>query len=239
MAVSSHRKLSRKALKQPDEFLTTLDRLAEFVEHNLARVIIGAVAVVAVIAIVFVASFYSQHRQRITSEQFYTAINALNDKDYAGAAKGFNALAEDDPGSSLGHLAKFYLATTYLAQNQPAKARDELQSYLADSGNRRFRQMALTQVGVANEDLGDYRDAHAAYVKAAQLDGPEKARAQIGTARTLARLGDRQGAISAYQEFLRENPFAQQRDEGIEALAQMGAPPEPPIPSPMKASGIR
>lgn len=228
MAAPSHRKVSRKALKQPDEFVTTLDWIAEWVASNLARVIIAAVALVAAISIGFVFSFYSQHRQRIASDQFYRAINALSDKDYQAAAKGFSILAQNNSSSTLGRLAEFYLATTYLAQNQPSKARDAIRNYLADASNRLFRQMALTQLGVTNEDLGDYRDAYAAYVKAAHLNGPEKARAQIGAARTLARIGDRQGAIAAYQQFLRENPFAQQRAEVIEALAQMGAPPEPP-----------
>jgi cytochrome c-type biogenesis protein CcmH/NrfG len=87
--------------------------------------------------------------------------------------------------------------------------------------------MALMQLGVTNEDLGDFQSAHAAYVDAAQLNGPEKARAQVAAARTLALSGNSRGAIAAYQQFLQENPFAQQRAEVIEVLAQLGAAPEP------------
>jgi predicted negative regulator of RcsB-dependent stress response len=229
MAVTSHRKVSRKALKQPDEFVSTLDRIADFVAGNLTRVIGGAVALAAAIAIVSAFSLYSQHRQRIASQQFYRAINALSAKDYKTAEHDFSALAGNDSGRALGRLARFYLATTYLAQNQTSKARESLRKFLADGGSGLFRQMALTQLGVADEDLNDYHGAHAAYVEAAQLNGPEKARAQIGAARTLALIGDRQGAIAAYQQFVRDNPFAEQRSEVIEALALMGAPPEPPV----------
>jgi tetratricopeptide (TPR) repeat protein len=240
MAVPSHRKVSRKALKQPDEFVSTLDWIGDLAARNLARIIIGAVALITAMVIVFVVSFYSQYRQRIVSEQFYRAINALSDKDYKTAEEGFSVLAQNDSGRPLGHLARFYLATTYLAQNQTAKARDALRNYLAEGGSRLFQQMALTQLGAVDEDLGDYHDAHAAYVKAAQLNGSEKARAQVGAARTLALIGDRKGAIDAYQQFLRENPFAQQQAEVIEALAQMGAPPEPPFKKigPPVAEGI-
>jgi predicted negative regulator of RcsB-dependent stress response len=229
MAVSSHRRVSRKGLKQPDEFVSTVDLISDWVARNLTRVIIGALVFAAALTIVVLVSLYSQQRRRAASEQFYVAINALSDKDYRAAEKGFGKLARDEPSSTLGHLAEFYLATTYLAQNQPSKARDAIRNYLADDGNRLFRQLALAQLGVANEDLGDYRDANVAYVKAARLKGPEKARAQIGIARTLARLGDRKGAIAAYQQFLRENPFAQQRAEVVEALAQMGAAAEPVV----------
>jgi tetratricopeptide (TPR) repeat protein len=227
MAVSSHRRVSRKALKQPDEFVTTLDRIGDLVERNLAHVVIGAAATVAAIAIVLFVSFYSQHRQHIASGHFYNAINALSERNYKNAQGDFAALARNDSSRSLGRLARFYLATAYLAQNQTSKARDALTDYLADPNGRLFRQMALTQLGVADENLGDNRGAHAAYLKAASLNGPEKARAQIGAARTLGLMGDRQAAITAYQRFLRENPFAEQRPEVIEALAQLGAPPEP------------
>jgi tetratricopeptide (TPR) repeat protein len=237
MAVTSHRRVTRKALRRPDEFVTTLDRIGEFVEQNLTRVIIGAAGLAAAIAIALIGSFYSEHRQRIVSERFYQAINALSDNDYHTAERRFSRLARKDSSVPLGRLAQFYLATGYLAQNQPAKARDALQNYLAGGGSELFRQMALTQLGVSNEDLGYYRDAHAAYVQAAQLNGPEKERARIGAARTLALAGNRQGAIAAYQQFLRENPFTQQRAEVIEALAQMGAPPGPPIPVATKPGG--
>jgi predicted negative regulator of RcsB-dependent stress response len=226
MATTTHRRISRKELKQPDEFITIFDQIGDFIADNALQVVIGAVIVVVAIAAAFAFSFYEQHQRGIVSGQFYGAINALGDKRYAEAEQGFSRLAEQSPNSQLGHLAQFYLASTYLAENEPAKARDALQAFLQNGGETLFRQMALTQLGVTDEELGAYGNAHIAYVEAAQLDGPEKARAEVGVARTLALQGDHQGAIRAYQRFLTENPFAQQRVEVIEALAQMGATPE-------------
>ncbi len=228
MAVPSYRKVSRKTLRQPDEFVTTVDWLGEWVARNLGRVIIAAAVSFVVIAIILAFSLYSQHRQRIASEQFYRAINSLSDKDYRAAEKGFSKLARHKAGSRLGRLAEFYLANTYLAQNQPAKASDTIRNYLAEGPNGMFRQMALVQLGVASEDLGNYQAAHAAYLNASQLNGPQKARAQIAAARTLAQMGDQRAAIAAYREFLRANPFAEQRPEVIEALSLLGASAEPP-----------
>jgi tetratricopeptide (TPR) repeat protein len=228
MAVTSHRKLSRKALKQPDEFLTTVDWLADFASRNVARVAAGAAAAVVAIAAIFLLSLYSKHQQRVASEQFYRALTALSSKDYKTAEEGFSALARNDPSRSLGHLAGFYLTVTYLAQNQPTKARATTQAYLAEGGGSLFRQMALIKLGVIDEDLADYRAAQAAYAEASRLTGPEKNQAEIGVARTLALNGDRRSAIVAYQQFLRDNPFAQQRTEVAEALARLGSAPEGP-----------
>src|SRR6266849_8406918 len=85
MATTPHRKLSRKALKQPDEFVTTLDRIGDLVAGNLTRVIIGLVAGVAAVAIGVFFSFYSQYHQRITSERFFRALRALGDMGYKTA----------------------------------------------------------------------------------------------------------------------------------------------------------
>jgi predicted negative regulator of RcsB-dependent stress response len=239
MAAPSHRKLSRKELRQPDEFVTALEWASEFAADNLTRIIAGLVALVAAIAIGFGYSFYQQHQRLLASDQFYRGINALSDKKYASAVQNLGTLAANRPGGKLGHLAQLYLATTYLTQNQPAKARDELNAFLAHGGDDQFRQLAFVQLGVSQETLGDYRDAHSAYAEAARLPGPEKTNAQINAARTLTLMGDRKAAIEAYQRFLQENPYAQQSPIVVEALAQMGVPANLPQPAAMPAEIYR
>jgi len=222
MAAISRRKLSRKQLKEPDEFVYILDRAIDFLSENIARVILAAVVLATAIAGGLGVSLYFQHQQRTAAEGFYRGINALRDHDYKGATRDFTALFQNSPRTHLGRVARLYLGAAYLEQGQPAKARDELQAYVAHAPDALFRQMALTQLGVTDEALGDYRSAHTAYAEAARMTGPEKVRAEIGEARTLALQGNRQGAIDAYLQFLKENPFTPQRTEVIEALAQMG-----------------
>jgi tetratricopeptide (TPR) repeat protein len=223
---TTHTRISRKDLKQPDEFVTLVDRAAVLFRENLDRVLLGAVATVVIFLIVFGLYFYHQHQSRLTAEAFYDAVGALERKDYKAAERDFTQLAEEHPHATLGRLARFYSANAYLAESQPAKARDAIQTYLADGAQPLFRQLALTQLGVANEDLGEYRRAHDAYIEAAALDGPQKVRAQLGAARALVRMGDKQGAIAAYRRFIDENPYARERADVTEALVQLGAPLE-------------
>jgi tetratricopeptide (TPR) repeat protein len=224
MATPRHSKITRKELKQPDEFITALDWAGDFLADNLVGVIVAIAVVVVAVGIAFGISTYFDHRNDAVAEQFYLGVNALSEKDFKAAQQDLGKAAEHS--STLGHVAQFYLATTYLAQNQPAKARSKLQAYLESGSNPLFRQMALTQLGVANEDLHAYANAHVAYAEAARLQGPEKTRAEVGAARTLALQGDRAGAIKAYQAFLNANPFTAQRPEVIEALAQLGVAPQ-------------
>ncbi len=83
--------------------------------------------------------------------------------------------------------------------------------------------------------MEDWKKAAGAYQQAAADPGPEQSNAELGVARTLAKAGDKQGAIDAYRGFLAAHPFAQQRQDVMESLALLGAPAE--IPPPSAAAG--
>ena len=246
MATVTRPKLSRKELKQPDEFVSFLDQALEFLSQNATRVIFAAIGTVVLLAVVFTVRFYWQHQQRLAAESFYQAVSALDRKDYKAAQQGFSQLSMSEPDQALGRLSRLYLGSIYLDQGQALKARDELTAYLANNADASpFRQLALCQLGVANENLGDFRQARDAYVRAAAMEGPQRARAELGSARMLVRLGDRKSAVAAYQTFLRDNPFAMERADVVESLADLGAVPDsmpPPgrtieVPAPAKPAG--
>lgn len=229
---TSHYKLHPKDLKAPDEFVSTVDRIGNYLSHNLARVVIVAAGLIALTALIFTYAFYRAHRNEAASAQFYDALTALNHKDYRAAQDGFAALAQTGSGE-LASLARLYAATAALDAGKPAEARDALEAYVADGNQRYFMNLALVQLGVTYEDLGDLKKAHDAYVRAAATPGPEKSRAQLAAARTQARLGDSAGAIARYRAFLTENPLSRDRGEVVDALAALGAtPPDSAVPPP-------
>ena len=223
----THRKLRRKELRQPDEFITFFENLRGFLLDNLVRVIIGACAAIALAAIGFGVFFYMQYRDRLVADRFYEAITALDHKEYKTAETDFSKLAEDHSGASLGRLARFYLATSYMAEKEPAKARDALNEYLAGDDRPTFKSLALLQLGVAYEDLGQFQEAHQAYSEAAKLPGPQKMQAELAAARMLVREGQKDAAIAAYRQFVKENPFAEERTDAFVALTELGVQPEP------------
>ncbi len=228
---TTHRKLRRKELRRPDEFQTFFEHLRDFALANRNRLIAAAVAVVVAVSIVSAAYFYERYREREAAAQFYQALAALNAKRYQEAQQGFLRLAQSTPGLELGRLARFYLASAYLAQNDNARARDALVAYLAHRNDPLFRSLALGELGVVYENLGDFKKAEAAYREGAEIPGPEQTRARIGVARMLAREGNSTAAIEAYREFLKNYPLGPERTEAMEALAQLGASPEAEKPA--------
>jgi predicted negative regulator of RcsB-dependent stress response len=238
---TSHYKIKTKDLKAPDEFVTSVDRIGSYLANNLARVIVIAAAVILLAGVIFTYAFYRAHRNQVAADRFYDALTALNHKQYNTAEQGFENLAQTASGTLAG-LAPLYAASAYMSDNKPAQARDALEAYLAESDQLYFKNLALVQLGVADEDLGDFKKAHDAYVQAAAMPGPEKSRAELGVARTLLKQGDNAGAVAAYRNFLAANPFSSERAEVTESMAALtasatessppAAPPAAKVPMP-------
>src|SRR6202167_5818016 len=238
MPPTTHRrKITQKELKAPDEFTTFVDNARDFLVNNLTQVIVSTVVVVAVGAIAIGTYYYERHRDTLVSARFYDAITALHAGQNKPAETQFKQLAEDEPGRRLGRLARFYLASAYLADGDLSDARDSLIAFLAEERDPMSRSLALTTLAVTYERMEDWKKAAGAYQQAAADPGPEQSNAELGMARTLAKAGDKQGAIDAYRGFLAAHPFAQQRQDVMESLALLGAPAEIPPPPSAAAGG--
>jgi predicted negative regulator of RcsB-dependent stress response len=240
MPPTTHRrKITQKELRAPDDFTTLVDSAREFLVGNLTQVLISAAVVVAAGAIAIGVYYYERHRDSLASARFYDAITALNSGQNKPAETQFKQLADEEPGRRLGRLARFYLASAYLADGDLANARDSLVAFLADERDPTFRSLALTNLAVVYERMADWKKAAGAYQQAAADPGPEQVRAELGVARMLARAGDKEGAIAAYRGFLTAHPFAQQRQDVLESLALLGAPAEIPPPPSAAAGGAQ
>ena len=232
MPPTTHRrKITQKELRAPDEFTTFVDNARDFFVNNLTQVIVSTVVVVAVGAIAIGTYYYERHRDTLASARFYDAITALNAGQNKDAETQFKQLADDEPGRQLGRLARFYLATAYIAAGDLPDARDSLVAFLAEERDPVFRSLALTNLAVVYERMEDWKKAAGAYQQAAADPGPEQVRAELGVARMLAKAGDKQGAIDAYRGFLAAHPFAEQRQDVTESLALLGAPTDASPPS--------
>ncbi len=231
--MATRHKISRKELKQPDEFQTVFETAALFFELHLTEVLLGAAALLVVVAIALSFLYYEAQRGRAASARFDQALSELQGGKYESAEKELSTLAADEPHRAVGRLANLYLANAYLAQKEPAKAREALLRYLAGDDASVFRDAALDDLAVTYEELGDYKQAEATYRQASAIEGPEQARAELGMARMLQKQGKRDEAVAVYRDFLAQHPYAPERTLVLETLAQLGVSPATAAPSSM------
>jgi len=225
MATTRTHKITRKELKQPDEFQTFVANAQEFLLSNLQQVIVSAAIVLALGGLAVGIYYYEIHQDNIAGDQFYTAIGELNQKHYKQAAADFQKLADEQSRREVGRLSRFYLGSAYFQDGQYEKARDALIAYVPDAKDDLFASLAYEDLGIIYEKQGDLKKAQGAYVQAASIHGPQQMRAELDVARVLAQQGDKNGAVDAYQRFLTEHPFAAERSTVFEALAELGTAP--------------
>src|SRR5271155_1517512 len=142
MPPTTHRrKITQKELKAPDEFTTLIDSAREFLIGNLTQVLISSGVVVALAAIVIGVYYYERHRDNLVSADFNAAMTTLNAGHSKEAEAQFSKLADDEPGRRLGRLARFYLATAYLGDNDLPDARDALVAFVAEEHDPNFTSL--------------------------------------------------------------------------------------------------
>lgn len=231
--MATRHKISRKELKQPDEFQTVFETAALFFELHLTEVLLGAAALLVVVAIALSFLYYEAQRGRAASARFDQALSELQGGKYESAEKDLSTLAAGEPHRAVGRLANLYLANAYLAQKEPAKARGALLRYLAGDDASVFRDAALDDLAVTYEELGDYKQAETTYRQASAIEGPEQARAELGMARMLQKQGKRDEAVAVYRDFLAQHPYAPERTLVMETLAHLGVAPATAAPSSM------
>lgn len=224
---STHRKISRKELKAPSEFQNIFESAQEFLLANLRQVIISAVIIVIAAGIAIGTYSYERRRDRLAGEAFYGALTALTAKQYKTAEDQFAKLAAAEPDRRIGKLARLYLAQSYAGEGDFLKARDALIAFVADYHDPEFSSLALMDLGVVYEKMGDLAKAQGAYQQAAGVPGPEQISAELAFARLQAEQGNKAGAIQTYRAFLALRPYAQQREEVLESLAMLGATARP------------
>ncbi len=221
--MATRHKISRKELKQPDEFQTVFETAALFFDLHVTEVLLGAAALLVIVAIALSFFYYEARRGRAASARFDQALSEIQGGKYEAAEKELSSLAADEPHRAVGRLANLYLANAYLAQKDPAKAREALLRYLAADDASVFRGAALDDLAVTYEELGDYKQAEETYRQASAIEGPEQARADLGMARMLQKQGKRDEAVAVYRDFLAQHPYAPERTLVTETLAELGA----------------
>ena len=103
--------------------------------------LLGAAALLVVVAIALSFFYYEAQRGRAASARFDQALSELQGGKYESAEKELSSLAADEPHRAVGRLANLYLANAYLAQKEPGKARDALTRYLAEDDEEAFAEI--------------------------------------------------------------------------------------------------
>ena len=211
--VRLRKKITRKDISKPDQFITLTKRVFRFFEQNRTKILLALSLVIAVSLALWGWNLYSARQDRLAAQVYSNALAAYRNGDYNDALEKFVRIS-DYRSTTYNQLALLYRGQSLIALKQPSEAVTVIQEFLAkDRSNSYMRQLGLMTMGYAHENAGQCPQAIKAFTAAQKITGPLQEEALIGNARCNFKNGNLQEALNAYQYYLSSIPGSQRSTE--------------------------
>lgn len=205
MATASKR-ISRKELRQPDQFQLGTEKALEFYKGHQTLVMSGIGALVIVLLAIWGWQIYKDNQNVTASSEFNKALVAYQDNKYPEALAAFEKV-QTYRWSRYASLSHLYQTNIYLATNDLDKALNSGQrAVTATKPNTMFRQLALMALAAAEERKNQCKTAIEHFNEAQKIVGPLQSSAMLGKARCAEQIGDKAAAIATYKDYVKDNP---------------------------------
>ncbi len=221
--VRLRKRITRKDISKPDQFITLTSRIFRYFEQHRTRIILALSLVIAVSLALWGWNLYSARQERLAAQVNSNALAAYRNGDYNDALEKFVRIS-DYSSTTYNQLALLYRGQSLIALKQPSEAVTVIEHFLEKEVNNSYlRQLGLMTMGYAQENSGQCTQAIKAFMDAQKITGPLQEEALIGNARCNFNNGNLKEALNAYQEYLSSFPGTQRtteirlRIQGIEA----------------------
>lgn len=201
------RRITRKELRQPDEFISFARRTLAFLRVYERVALVSGVFAGGVLLLILGWQWYLALVSAWASQGLQQALSTYRASAYQRAAEQFSEVASRWPETASGRLASLYLGHCYVKQESYTKAIEVYKGFLETTPEGEYLyQLALVSLAVASEHEGSDAEAHSFYSQAAFLGGPFTGEALLGKARLYEKLSDSAKAIEVYRDFLNRYP---------------------------------
>lgn len=225
--MAAKRKITRKEIKEPDEFITLWSRILAFAVAHKREALYGMVGFLFVVLLLSAWRAYSRNQEARASALLCEAQEALSPKSGSAVAEPeaeravstLENLLSTYPRTRSAQTGRLMLADLKYRQGDYEKAMEIYRSYL-DRGHRTAELTGLAWEGIAycQEGQGKYEEAIASYRKAAETQPSYyPGWALLGLGRCLEKTGKAEEAEEVYRKLLADYPQHPKARE-VEAL---------------------
>ena len=216
--MAGKKKIIKKKLKEPDEFISFTDHAFRFISQHFRPILTGAVILLVILLAFFLFQKWEEKKEGEASRTFgavlevYQMVNSPYREgaptDYKSLLEKFDEVIMNFPRTSSGKLALLYKGNIHLRLGEFDEAIKTYQSFLQKAGSEKlYRVLATEGLGYAYEGKKDYEKAAEAYEKTLEMgEGAQVANAYLNKGRCYEKLGKKKEALESYKGYLKASP---------------------------------
>jgi len=213
--MASAKKIIKKKLKEPDEFVTLTERTYLFITHHFRPIAGAGIVVLILILSIFFFQRWGKRNEENAYQMFSLAMETYqmvgspyregSAQEYKNILERFNEVAAKFPRTSSGKLAILYQGNVDLRLGEFDQAIQAYQSFLQKVGKEKlYRSFAMEGLGYSYEGKKDYEKAINAFQKEIELgENFQLANAYLGLGRCYEKLGKAKEAVENYRSFMK------------------------------------
>jgi len=212
--MSVKKKIPKKKLKQPDEFITLTERILLYLKTQIKRIfVLGGIILIIMISI-YLLKIWEEKKEENAREKFNLAIEIYQKasyathetsfKEYKDLLKKFDELISEFPRTTSGRLSILYKGNVHLRLGKFDEAINTFQEFLKKKEKQKlYNIFALEGLGYAYEGKSDYENAIKYFKKVIEIgEGFQVSNAYFHIGICEERLGRKMEAIDNYRNFL-------------------------------------
>ncbi|MGH7846205.1 MAG: tetratricopeptide repeat protein [Candidatus Binatia bacterium] len=199
-------RITRKNIRQPDQFLILTGQVLEFIEKHKTLCLLSLAGILLLGLAAAGWSVYRARQDQLAMADFNKALALFRSGKFREALSGFeNAHAYHS--SALSGYALLYQANSQLELKETENAVKTLERLVAQERKPTLlRQLALLNLGHAQESRSHWKEAAQSYGEAEKIDGPYKEAAILNKARCATEAKDYAQALESYRSYLKTYP---------------------------------
>jgi len=227
------KKIIKKKLKEPDEFITLTERAYFFVTHHSKSIGIGGIIILILILSVFFIQRWGEKNEQNAYQLFNLAVETNQMistpyregslQEYKGLLEKFNEVHTKFPKTKFGKLSVLYKGNIHLRLGEFEEAIKAYETFLQKTGKENFyRSLALEGLGFSYEGKREYEKAVNAFQKVIDLGETfQLGNAYWAIGRCYEKLGKNKEAVENYKLFLKVSQKSQMANIILQKISNL------------------
>jgi len=209
------KKIIKKKLKKPDEFITLTERTFLFVTHHSRSFAVGGGIVLILLLFAFSFQRWEKKNQDNAYQMLHLAVEAYgmvsspyqegSPQEYRTVLEKFEEVTAKYPRTSSGKIAILFEGDIYLQLGEFEDAIKAYEAFLQKKGGEKlYRSFALDGLGYSYEGKKEYEKAVNAYQRLIGLgENFQPADAYLGLGRCYEKMRKTKEALENYRNFIK------------------------------------